>query len=245
MSHVPDIRADTSGADFRYFVEWGGRSWEHLCRYGLDWLGSLQDKRILEIGPRYGRLSSYFALMGGRVTGIETDAAALRRAEKEVRHWGVESRVSFIHYDGDLDHCDALRDAVFDVVFTKSVLVLLGNTLADYLLKLNRKLSPTASCVFLENGDGGPVFNVLRRVMPHTRHYRGVTYFTGTQIRTIGRLLNISEVRSGWSPPVYLILATKSSACGQTESGERSLPPSCEGGKHHPLAGDQRTILTL
>jgi len=193
-----------------YFVEWGGGRWEHFCRYALQDLGPLRGRRILEIGPRFGRLSSYFALLGAQVVGIDIDAVALMQAEREAARWGVQDRVSFVHYDGRLDRCEALSGAEFDVVFTKSVLVSLGCGLEEYLRQIDRKLGPSGRCVFIENRSGGALFSLARRVLPTQRgYYRWVTYLTDSHLKSIGEVFHITEVKKSLLPPIYLILARK------------------------------------
>jgi 2-polyprenyl-3-methyl-5-hydroxy-6-metoxy-1,4-benzoquinol methylase len=120
-------------ANLGYFTEWGGRPWENLVRYALQDVGDLHGKRVLEIGPRFGKMSICFALLGAQVVGIETDAAALKRAEQEVKQWNVQANISFFHYDGNIDHCCDLNGSVFDVLFTKSVLVTLRSNLSEFL----------------------------------------------------------------------------------------------------------------
>src|SRR5215469_5074173 len=71
------------------FTEWGGQSWAYLSQYALSRLGSLENKRVLEIGFRFGKMTSLFALLGARVTALETDASAIATARKEVARWGV------------------------------------------------------------------------------------------------------------------------------------------------------------
>jgi SAM-dependent methyltransferase len=193
-----------------YFMEWGGGRWEHLFRSALQEIGDLHGKRVLEIGPRFGKLSCYFALLGANVTGVETNATALKVAENEARRWGVQASVSFVHYDGDLENCQQLVGEQFDIIFSKSVLVLLGDALVSYLWKLERIVKPAGQCIFLENRHGGPLFWMIRRILPRTRqHYRRITYLTPTHIRTIGRVFDLRDVRKSLFPPVYLIRAQK------------------------------------
>ncbi len=154
-----------------YFVEWGGHSWEKLCRYAIQNLGDLQGKTVLEVGPRFGKMSACFALLGAEVVGVETDETALKRAEEEVKRWGVHTHVSFLHYDGDLGHCAELSQSRFDFIFTKSVLVLLGSDLFDCLQKLDPMLKPNGKCIFLENRHGGAIFSFLIRFAPKTSNF--------------------------------------------------------------------------
>jgi SAM-dependent methyltransferase len=155
-------------------------------------------------------MSACFALLGAQAVGIDTDAEALKKAEREAQKWGVQSRVSFFHYDGDLDHCHALDNFEFDVVFTKSVLVLLGSCLPDHLEKLDRRLKQGGKCIFVENRAGGALFSLLRQVWPPSRkHYHGVTYLTPAQLKIINRVFRITHVKATLLPPVYLIVAGK------------------------------------
>jgi protein-L-isoaspartate O-methyltransferase len=106
-------------ANLGYFTEWGGHRWEYLCRYAIQSVGDLRGKTVLEIGPRYGKMSACFALLGARVVGIETSASVLQEAEKEIKRWGVDANVSFIHYDGNIAHCNILMDSEFDFISPK------------------------------------------------------------------------------------------------------------------------------
>ncbi len=206
-SHMSDEKAL---ANLSYFTEWGGHSWETLCRYALRNLGDLNGKTVLEIGPRFGKMSACFALLGAQVVGIETNSAVLKHAEEEAKQWGVHSSVSFFHYDGDLEHCEALNGSDFDIIFTKSVLVLMGSTFFDFLQKMDRKLKPKGRCIFLENQHGGPIFSLLRRLRPTSRrHCKGVDYLRPSHLRLIDQVFDVTEVRKSLVPPVYLIMARK------------------------------------
>lgn len=121
-----------------YFMEWGGSSWEGLCRHAIKNLGDLGGKAILEVGPRYGKMSAMFALLGANVVGIETSARSLKIAETEVKRWGVEADVSFLHYNGDLENCSTLNEKKFDIIFSKSVLVVSGKNFSENLQKLEK-----------------------------------------------------------------------------------------------------------
>lgn len=198
-------------ANLDYFTEWGGRGWKNLCRHAIHHLGNLQGKTVLEIGPRFGKMSTLFALLGARVVGVETNANALPVAENEVKRWNVHERVSFFHYNGDLDSCPAIGKMEFDIIFTKSVLVLLGNQFAEFLKKLDGRLKPGGQCVFLENRYGGTFFSFLRMVRPASRsHFKRVDYLTPLHLKIIGQVFPILEIKKTFFPPIYLIIAKKS-----------------------------------
>jgi len=199
-------------AKLDYFMEWGGRSWRDLCRYALSQVGNLQGKEVLEIGPRFGKLSVMFALLGAKVVGLETSPKYLKVAEQEIRKWEVQQNVELLTYNGDLDSCTTIQGRKFDIIFTKSVLVLLGDNFSEYLKKLETKLSPRGQCVFLENRKGNPIFLLLRMMRPSSRkHYKHVSYLTDSHLKIIDEIYSITEVRKTIFPPIYLILAKKRS----------------------------------
>lgn len=197
-------------ANLDYFIEWGGNGWKTLCRDSIQHLGNLQGKTILEIGPRFGKMSTLFAILGARVVGVETNVEALSIAEKEARKWNVQERASFLHYDGDLDNCVGLAEMKFDFIFTKSVLVLFKDHFSEYLEKMNRRLMPKGQCIFLENRYGGPLFSLLRMVRPASRSfYKRVDYLTPNHLRRIAQVFSIIKIKKTVFPPIYLIIAEK------------------------------------
>lgn len=197
-------------ANLDYFTEWGGSGWKNLCRHTILHLGNLQGKTVLEVGPRFGKMATLFAILGAQVVGVETNAESLPIAENEVKKWKVQKRVSFIHYNGDLDSCATLGKMQFDIIFTKSVLVLLGSKFSEFLEKLDRRLKPGGQCVFLENRYGGPLFSLLRMVRPVSRSfYKRIDYLTPTHLQRINKVFPIIEVQKTFFPPIYLIIAKK------------------------------------
>lgn len=196
-------------ANLDYFTEWGGSGWENLCRHTVHHIGNLKGKTVLEIGPRFGKMSILFAILGARVVGVETNSESIVVAEREAKKWKVQDRVSFFHYNGDLDNV-ALGEMNFDIIFTKSVLVLLGSKFLDYLKKLNQRLKPGGECIFLENRYGGPIFSLLRMLRPSSRaFYKRVDYLTPNHLQLIRQVFPHVEVQKTYFPPVYLIIAKK------------------------------------
>ena len=149
-----------------YFVEWGGRNWQRLLTAAFDeFMGhDLEGQRVLDIGTRYGKAACLFALLGAQVVGIDLDQRDLAIAQQEAEHWGVAHRVDFIAYDGNLD---LFCDQAFDLVFTKSVLVVVPQ-LPAFLRQIEAKLKPGGKIVFLENGRGSMPVHALRAL----RHRR-------------------------------------------------------------------------
>ncbi len=193
--------------NLRYFVEWGGRNWEMLLRHALSngVGGDLRGKRVLEIGFRSGKMSSLFALMGADVVGLEVRPKPTRKARKEAETWGVGDHTLFVRYDGNLD---AIRDESFDLIFTKSVLVVLPD-MESFLAKLREKLKPGGRCLFLENGLGPWPVRVWRRLCGP--RWENVTphYFTSSDVEMVSRYIPIEKVRRTFLPPVCMIMARK------------------------------------
>jgi ubiquinone/menaquinone biosynthesis C-methylase UbiE len=196
---------DSLPHDLAYFTEWGGRSWKMLVAEAIAELeksGGLNGRELLDVGTRFGKMAVLFSLLGAKVTGVDISEQSLSIAKEEARKWDV-SNIDFIAYDGDLD---IFPDASFDIVFTKSVLVVLPD-LETFLRKLSKKLRPGGRFVFLENGKGNLLLHALRRVR-HRRWvgWRSAHYFTDEEIRVIGAHLQLDVVRKRRFPPLYLLM---------------------------------------
>jgi len=190
-----------------YFVEWGGRGWQTLLADALQtYVGTnLEGRRVLDIGTRYGRMACLFALLGADVVGIDVHESPLRVAQSEARRWAVEGRVEFVKYGGDLD---IFTGHSFDLVFTKSVLVLIHD-LAPFLAQISSKLRSDGKVVFLENAKGNAVVHGLRRFRHRRWNYTRAHYFTDGQIAQIGSVFDIDKMRKTVWPPVYLVCGHK------------------------------------
>lgn len=190
-----------------YFIEWGGKKWERLLSYAIrEFVGTdLAGQHILDIGTRYGKIASLFALLGGTVTGIDIREDCLTVAEAEARKWRVSERTHFIAYDGELD---IFPDETFDLVFTKSVLVIVPR-LEDFLRKIEIKLKPQGKIVFLENGRGNDILHALRAIRHRHWDYTKANYFTDKELALISNIFEVETIKKTLLPPIYLILGSK------------------------------------
>jgi SAM-dependent methyltransferase len=190
-------------------VDWGGRVWRQAAAEAANYLGDLDGLRVLEIGFRHGEIARWFVRQGAIVTGVETDATCLGE--------GIPGR--FLHYSGDLDEIDGQ----FDVVFCKSVLIAAG--IERMLGGIERKLAPEGRFVFIENGKGGLLARVARRIRHPVRRSR----FEFVEDRHIDMLARRFEVT--WKyypfPPVYLV-------CGRLR--RKGAPPATERNPRGPNA---------
>ena len=137
--------------DLRAFMEWGGPPWEEMVEAALQEIGDLTDLRVLEIGSRSGRMATLFAMRGATVVGIDIARDFEEAATAEASHRGVADRVRFLVDDGRLS---SVYGEQFDVVFTKSVLVVIPDR-PEYLQRIWDVLRPGGRLVAIENGRGG------------------------------------------------------------------------------------------
>jgi SAM-dependent methyltransferase len=200
-----------------YFTEWGGKCWESLVRSGVQYMGRngrLDGLKVLEIGTRYGKMALLFSLLGAEVVGIDLSGKALAVAQKNTVQWrqehaadlGVGERATtFLVYDGNLD---LFLDGSFDVVFTKSVLVVVPE-LEHFLAQITRKLRPGGRIVFIENARGNALVHRLRALRHHKWDYRQAHYFTGRDVKLVKSYFEVEQIRQTHLPPIYLLLGKK------------------------------------
>jgi SAM-dependent methyltransferase len=191
-----------------YFVEWGAKPWEKFTHYALSkciGINNLIGKDVLEIGSRYGKMATLFALLGANVTGIDLYDEFLRTARDEAAKHNVSDRTKFIKYDGDLD---LFADESFDIIFTKSVLVVVPE-LESFLITLGKKLKPDGKIVFIENGYGNIFLHLLRKYKHKKYDYSNVNYFGKNDIRLFKRLFDVKQIKKSLFPPVFMIYGKK------------------------------------
>jgi SAM-dependent methyltransferase len=194
--------------DFDYFMEWGAKSWSTLTYHAIHTcVGQQQiaNKEVLEIGARYGKISSLFALLGAKVTGIDINKECLKAAEEEAAKHGVSDRVKFMAYDGNLD---VFPDESFDIIFTKSVLVLVPE-LDAFLITLNRKLKPNGKVIFIENGYGNIFIHLLRKFRHRTWDVSTAKFFKLGDMNLLRRSFDVIEIKRAWFPPIWMIYGEK------------------------------------
>lgn len=177
------------------FVDWRPRLWAPAVRWLLGDPTRFAGRTVLDLGCRYGKMSCFFGLLGARVLGVDTDAAAIPRAEAERDRHGL-TRVDFEHYDGD----PASLERHFDFVFTKSVLVVVPD-LDRVLRGIAASLSPEGQLLAAENAAGGRLLDLARRHLVH-REWRGVAHkLHGVDeafFASFPQTLDVTEQRTFW-----------------------------------------------
>jgi SAM-dependent methyltransferase len=189
-----------------YFVEWGGWPWRRFVRVALDdFIGhDLSGLNVLDVGTRSGRMACLFALLGARAVGIDKTPGSDERAGAEAERLGVADRTEFIVTDGSLD---ALAGRSFDLVFTKSLLVLVPG-LPDFLKDVDALLKPGGRVCFIENGYGNFLVNAFRPLR-HNWDWRQARYFTDREIKLLGEVFETALSKFWAVPPIYLYCGTK------------------------------------
>lgn len=194
--------------DLDYFTEWGGNSWKDLIRISLNEFedkDSLKDLSLLDIGARYGKMSVMFSLLGAKVTGIDINEDTLRIANEEAKKWNINN-IKFMTYDGDLN---IFPDESFDIIFTKSVLVLIPD-LEGFLRQISKKLKPNGKIIFLENAKGNFLFHLLRTIRHRNwEKWRSANYFSENEVKIIQSIFNINILKKTFFPPIYLFVGQK------------------------------------
>ena len=191
-----------------YFTHWGGRPWQKFIDIGVGtYLGKdLSGKKVLEIGPGRGRMTSLFAMLGAEVTSVELEQERLEQARETGNNFGVADKVNLVLYNGDLK---TLNQNCYDMVFTKSMLICLPD-LRSFLSDLESLLSKDGKIVFIENAYGNSIIQVLRFIKRRSINFLKRThFFTKTEIDIIKSLFNVELLMHSKWPPVYLICGKK------------------------------------
>jgi SAM-dependent methyltransferase len=209
--------SDGSLGHLAYFTEWGGKRWEYFVRKTVEYIGSagrLDGLDVLEIGTRYGKLSLLFSILGANVTGIDISENAIAVAKQETTEWLSEHSAElpertgdlrFLVYDGNLD---VFSNRSFDVIFTKSVLVV-APQLEHFLLQINSKLKEEGRVAFIENARGNTLLHALRRIRHRKWDYRHARYFSRREADLVQSIFRIEQMRQTRLPPIYLFLGRK------------------------------------
>ncbi len=191
--------------DLRGFTEWGGRPWEEMVEAALQEIGDLTDLRVLEIGSRSGRMATLFAMRGATVVGIDIARDFEGAATAEASRRGVADRVRFHVDDGRLS---SVYGEQFDVVFTKSVLVVIPDR-PEYLHRIRDVLRPGGRLVAIENGRGGLVAAMLRRARRTTWDHRTIAYLADRDIEELSTTFTPILIRRRRMPPIWLFVGRR------------------------------------
>lgn len=190
----------TSRSDVNSFVEWGGRAWSRQVAVGINWLGAVDGLRLLEIGTRFGGMAVWFAIHGAHVTALDVTDVTFADARRRARSNGVADRIEFLTYSGQPHDLPV----GFDVIFTKSTLVLMGDmTLVAGAIASS--LIPGGRLLAIENARGPLPIHVARTIRRRTLRPYGAGYFTSATLNALRSHLDVELERWTTLPPTVLI----------------------------------------
>ncbi len=127
-------------------------------------LGTLKNKRILEIGCGEGLVSVRFAKAGAFVTCIDISGEMIELTKQRATQNGVKHKIKALHMSGEEI---SFPDHSFDIIYGHSILHHLNLDITNE--QLTRLLKPDGFAVFLEPLDYNPILNTFRRFTPHRR----------------------------------------------------------------------------
>ncbi len=165
-------------------AEWRPWLWRPALERTLAPVPAWSDLRVCELGSRSGRLATYLAQQGAHVTGFELKGVDLEPARALVAAHGLSERVEFRQYDGDTSNIGQ----TFDVVLTKSVLVMMPNDTAVHSI---RRLVR----------DGGLYLGVENRLLPPlVNHLRPYSQYglNAAHVERLHREFEMVEIRSNY-----------------------------------------------
>jgi ubiquinone/menaquinone biosynthesis C-methylase UbiE len=129
----------------------------------LRQMGSLQGKKLLDIGAGLGESSVYFALKGARVTTVDVSPGMVETALRLGKKFGVELE-GIIAGAEDLD----VLDGSFDLVYIANTIHHVQNR-ALLFERMNRALKPGGMFFSYDPLAYNPAINVYRHMATHVR----------------------------------------------------------------------------
>lgn len=180
--------------DLRYCTEWRRWLWTEPIRWVLGDIARFRDKRVLDIGCRFGKMSCYFASLGAFVDGVDVFETYLDVARSEASRWGLSRFVNFFTYSGKL----AELAGGYDFVFTKSTLVIMGDVSA-HAAEISSLLKPNGEYLAVENLSGSPLVALARKhVLSHWQAYDKFHGLDESSIEKIGEVFCTLDYRKSF-----------------------------------------------
>ena len=142
-------------------------------------MGTLEGKKILELGTGTGGTATLLAKRGASVVGIDLLPFRLAEARARAAEHSVAEAVNFALMDAM--HL-AFPDNTFDFIISKSVLVFTDHK--QIAKECYRVLKPGGKAIFMENMRHHPVVWLYRKMF--LRYSGKLRYFSVTDIETVG-----------------------------------------------------------
>lgn len=142
-------------------------------------MGTLEDKRILELGTGTGGTATLLAKRGASVVGIDLLPFRLAEAQARAAEHNVAEAVNFALMDAM--HL-AFPDNTFDFIISKSVLVFTDHR--QTAKECYRVLKPGGKAIFMENMRHHPGVWLYRKMF--LKYAGKLRYFSVGDIETVG-----------------------------------------------------------
>ena len=158
-------------------------SWEDfylpVFEYVLPKMGTLEGKKILELGTGTGGTATLLAKRGAFVVGIDLLPFRLAEAQARAAEHNVAEEVNFALMDAM--HL-AFPDNTFDFIISKSVLVFTEHS--HIAKECYRVLKPGGKAIFMENMRYHPAVWLYRKLF--LKYSGKLRYFSMRDIETVG-----------------------------------------------------------
>ena len=150
-----------------------------VFEYVLPKMGTLEGKKVLELGTGTGGTATLLAKRGASVVGIDLLPFRLAEAQMRAVEHNVAEAVNFALMDAT--HL-AFPDNTFDFIISKSVLVFTDHRQTSK--ECYRVLKPGGTAVFMENMRYHPMVWLYRKMF--LKYSGKLRYFSVRDIETVG-----------------------------------------------------------
>lgn len=172
----PTRRSDSVETDL---LLWWEDFYVPVFEYILPEMGTLEGKKVLELGAGTGGTATLLAKRGASVVGIDLLPFRLAEAKERASEHNVAASVNFALMDAM--HL-AFPDNTFDFIISKSVLVFTEH--AQTAKECHRVLKPGGKAIFIENMRYHPMVWLYRKAF--LKYSGKLRYFSVRDIKTVG-----------------------------------------------------------
>ena len=172
----PESRADAVETNL---LLWWEDFYVPVFKYILPKMGTLEGKKVLELGTGTGGTATLLAKRGASVIGIDLLPFRLAEAKARASEHEVAESVDFALMDAM--HL-AFPDNTFDFIISKSVLVFTEH--AQTAKECYRVLKPGGKAIFIENMRYHPMAWLYRKIF--LKYSSKLRYFSIRDVETVG-----------------------------------------------------------
>ena len=172
----PTSRSDSVESDL---LLWWEDFYVPVFEYILPEMGTLEGKKVLELGTGTGGTATLLAKRGASIIGIDLLPFRLAEAKARASEHDVIASVNFALMDAM--HL-AFPDNTFDFIISKSVLVFTEHT--QTAKECYRVLKPGGKAIFIENMRYHPMVWLYRKMF--LKYSAKLRYFSIHDVETVG-----------------------------------------------------------